>query len=45
MSERRPPSANSAAREMRYPLITHWTPVEDSPSSCWMFGIAIDTIV
>src|SRR6516165_5009373 len=25
--------------------MTHWTPVEDSPSSRWMFGIAMDTMV
>src|SRR6202042_815174 len=44
-SPSRPPKANSADNESRYPLITHCVPVADNDSCFWMFGIAIATIV
>ena len=45
MSDRRPPRANSAARAIRYAFTTHWTPVDVRPSSRWMSGTAMETIV
>ncbi len=45
MSARRPPKANSAESESRYPLMIHCTPVEESERSSCRVGIAIATIV
>ena len=40
-----PPSANSAASDSRYALTAHCTPVLVRPSSFWISGTAIDTMV
>jgi hypothetical protein len=45
MSDSRPPSANSADRESRYPFTIHCTPVAESERSFWSSGTAMVTIV
>ena len=45
VSASRPPNANSAASDSRYALTAHCTPVLDRPSSLWILGTAIETIV
>ena len=44
-SASRPPSANRAESASRYPLTTHWSPVEESSRSFCNSGAAIETIV
>ena len=45
VSARRPPKAKNAASVSRYALTAHCTPVLDSPSSFWISGTAIETMV
>lgn len=45
MSASRPPKANSADSDSRYPLTTHCTPVEESDRSFCNSGTAMATIV
>ena len=45
VSARRPPKAKNAASVSRYALTAHCTPVLVSPSSFWISGTAIETMV